>query len=104
MHTKIFSARNIHAINYLEFLNSKMFNHNALATAETNQNQLFAAKKTKKIQREHLNKENFWKTCIQLSKFREKHCSKLRIEIVVNLLAAMLNPKQPKQKGSPASL
>ena len=44
MHTKIFSARIIHAINYLEFLNSKIFDHNALATANTNQNQLFAAK------------------------------------------------------------
>ena len=47
MHTKIFSARIIHAINYLEFLNSKIFNHNALATAKTNQNKLFAAKENR---------------------------------------------------------
>ena len=44
MHTKIFSAKIIHAINYLEFLNSKIFDHNALATAQTNRNLLFAAK------------------------------------------------------------
>ena len=44
MHTNIFSARIINAINYLEFLNSKIFDHTALATAKTKQNQLFAAK------------------------------------------------------------
>ena len=32
--------------------------------------------KTKQSQREHINKENFWKTCIQLSKFKEKHSRK----------------------------
>ena len=37
MDTKIFSARIIHAINYLEFLNRKIFEHNALATPKTNQ-------------------------------------------------------------------
>ena len=44
MHTKIFSAKIIQAINYLEFLNSKVIDHNALATAETKQSLVFAAK------------------------------------------------------------
>ena len=42
MHTKIFSARIIHAITYLQFLNRKIVDHNALATPTTNQNYLFA--------------------------------------------------------------
>ena len=37
MDTKIFSARIIGAINYLEFLNRKIFELNALATPKTNQ-------------------------------------------------------------------
>ena len=37
MYTKIFSAEIIRAITYLEILNSKIFDHNALATAKTNQ-------------------------------------------------------------------
>ena len=37
-------------------------------------------------------------------KIQRKTSSKVRIVIVENLLAAMLNPKQPKKKGSPASL
>ena len=32
---------------------------------------------TKQLQREHINKENFWKTCIKLSKFWQKHSPKL---------------------------
>ena len=44
MHTKVFSAKIIHANIYLEFLNSKIFDFNTLATAKTNQNWLFAAK------------------------------------------------------------
>ena len=37
MHAKIFSASIIHAINYLELLNRRIFEHNALATPKTNQ-------------------------------------------------------------------
>ena len=44
MHTKIFPARIIHAIIYLEFLSREIIDHNALATPKTNRNQLFAAK------------------------------------------------------------
>ena len=44
MHTKTFSAKIIRAINYLEYLNSKIFDHNALGTAKTNQHFLFTAK------------------------------------------------------------
>ena len=37
MHTKILSAKIIHAINYLETLNRKINDHNALAMQKTNQ-------------------------------------------------------------------
>ena len=37
-------------------------------------------------------------------KIQRKTFSKVRIGIVVNLLAATLNPKQPGKKGSQASL
>ena len=37
MHTKILSAKVIHAINYLETLNRKINDHNALAIQKTNQ-------------------------------------------------------------------
>ena len=37
MHTKILSAKIIHAINYLENLNRKINDHNALAIQKTNQ-------------------------------------------------------------------
>ena len=37
MHTKILSAKIIHAINYLETLNRKINDHNALAIQKTNQ-------------------------------------------------------------------
>ena len=40
----------------------------------------------------------------QTFKILTKTFFEVKIEIVVNLLAAMFNPKQPKQKGSPASL
>ena len=38
MHTETFSAKIIHAINYLEFLTRKEIDHNAMATPKTNQN------------------------------------------------------------------
>ena len=56
------------------------------------------------LQRELINKENFRKTCIKLLNFWQRTFSKVLTGIVENLLAAMLNPKQPKEKGSPASL
>ena len=37
MHTKILSAKIIHAINYLETLNRKINDHNVLAIQKTNQ-------------------------------------------------------------------
>ena len=37
-------------------------------------------------------------------KIQRKTFCKVRIEIVVNLRAATLNPKQPERKGLPASL
>ena len=103
MHTKIFSAKIIHAINYLEFFNSKMFDNTALATAKTNQNKLSAQENQENstgAYKQGKLLENLYPTF----KIQRKTFSKVRIEIVVNLLAAMLNPKEPKQEGSPASL
>ena len=104
MHTKNFSAKIIHAINYLEFLNSKIFDHNALATAKINQNQLFAAKGNQENSTGAYKQGKLLENLYPTFKIQRKTFSKVRIEIVVNLLAAMLNPKQPKQKGSPVSL
>ena len=36
----------------------------------------------KQIQREHKKKENFWKTCIELLKFRQKNSSKSRSRLL----------------------
>ena len=36
----------------------------------------------KQIQPEHINTENFWKTCIKLLKFWQKHSSKTGLEFV----------------------
>ena len=69
MHTEIFSARIIHAINYLEFLTRKEIDHNALATPKPAKISSSLQMKNKQLQREHINKENFWKTCIKLLKF-----------------------------------
>ena len=95
MHTKIFSARIIHAINYLEFLNSKIFDHNALATAKTNQNKLFAATENQAKSTGAYKQGKMFENLYPTFKIQRKALSKVRIEIVVNLLAAMLNSKQP---------
>ena len=104
MHTKIFSAKIIHAINYLEFLNRKIIDHNALATPKTNQNQLFAANGKQETSTGAYKQGKLLENLYQTFKILTKTFFKVRIGIVENQLVAMLNPQQPKKKGSPTSL
>ena len=76
MDIKILSARIIHAINYFEFLNRKIFDHNALPQQKLTKTNSSLRKETKQIQREHINKENFWKTCIKHLKIWRKRSAK----------------------------
>ena len=104
MHTKIFSARIIHAINYLEFLNRIINDHNALATPKTNQNLLFAANGKQTTSTGAYKQGKLLENLYQTFKTLTKTFFKVRIEIVEILRAAIFNPKQPKKKGSSASL
>ena len=104
MHTKTFSAKIIHAINYLEFWTAKYSIITPRPQQKPTKTNSSLQKRTKQIQREHTNKENFGENLYPTFKIQRKTFSKVRIEIVVNLLAVMLNQKQRNQKGSPASL
>ena len=84
MHTKILSAKIIHAIKYLESLNRKIIDHNALATPQTNPELTLRCKRKPEILHwEHIfmmdNLQNF---SIQLLKTCQKHSPKLDLGLL----------------------
>ena len=103
MDTKTSSAKIINAIKYLDFLNRMILEHNDLATPKLpkiNSSLQIEAKHTR-IAAHTQGKllEHLYPTFENLT----KTFSNVGIKIVENLLAAMLNSKQPGRKVSPAS-
>ena len=86
MLTRIFSAKIIHAINYLEFLNRKIFELNALATPKTNQkprtNSSLQVETKNTSLGAHIHDGQSLEPSIQLLKTCQKHSPKLDLGLL----------------------
>ena len=92
MHTKIFSAKIIHAINYLESLNRKINDHNALAIQKTNQKPRMNSSLQMEIKGSslgaHIHDGQSLELLYPAFETLTKAFSKVRVGVVENLLVA----------------
>ena len=86
MNTKIISAKSIHPINYLEFMNRKIFEHNALATPKPDQkprtNSSLQVETKNTSLGAHTHDGQSLEPSIQLLKTCQKHAPKLDLGLL----------------------